>query len=229
MEKIRIRDWKGRIRNTASNHGSGFGRPKNLRSGSGSTNTEFNYVTVGTGTFLLLVVGLGIFSRTYQPGELGLGHAAQPGVQHLDQGDEGGALHSLRYIGSWLRKRSAQCCGSGSTSQRYGSGSGSGSRSGSFYHQAKIIRKIWNPIILWLFLTFYLNVMDPEHWWGQWDMSPVFIIYRQVRIQHFPDLDSGAQHVAFCKTKQKFSMIFVWFFKNVQAAAEKSKTEKMAI
>ncbi len=44
--------------------------------------------------------------------------------------------------------------GSGSTSQRYGSGSGSGSR--SFYHHAKIIRKILNPTILWLFLTFYL-------------------------------------------------------------------------
>ncbi len=40
--------------------------------------------------------------------------------------------------------------GSGSTSQRYGSGSG------SFYHHAKIIRKTLNPIILWLFLTFYL-------------------------------------------------------------------------
>ncbi len=40
--------------------------------------------------------------------------------------------------------------GSGSTSQRYGSGSG------SFYHHAKIIRKILNPTILWLFLTFYL-------------------------------------------------------------------------
>ena len=36
--------------------------------------------------------------------------------------------------------------GSGSTSQRYGSGSGSGS--GSFYHHAKIIRKIFNPTIL---------------------------------------------------------------------------------
>ncbi len=43
--------------------------------------------------------------------------------------------------------------GSGSTSQRYGSGFGSGS--GSFYH-AKIIRKILNSTILWLFLTFYL-------------------------------------------------------------------------
>jgi hypothetical protein len=39
--------------------------------------------------------------------------------------------------------------GSGSTSQRYGS------RSGSFYHHAKIIRKISNPTILWLFLIFY--------------------------------------------------------------------------
>jgi hypothetical protein len=36
--------------------------------------------------------------------------------------------------------------GSGSTSQRYGSRSGSGS--GSFYHHAKIIRKILNPTIL---------------------------------------------------------------------------------
>ncbi len=44
--------------------------------------------------------------------------------------------------------------GSGSTSQRYGSGSGSGS--GSFYHHAKIIRKILNPT-MWLFLTFYLR------------------------------------------------------------------------
>ena len=35
---------------------------------------------------------------------------------------------------------------SGSNSQRYGSGSGSGS--GSFYHHAKIIRKILNPSIL---------------------------------------------------------------------------------
>ncbi len=48
--------------------------------------------------------------------------------------------------------------GSGSTIQRCGSksGSGSGSGSGSFYHHAKIIRKILNPTILWLFLTFYL-------------------------------------------------------------------------
>ncbi len=38
--------------------------------------------------------------------------------------------------------------GSGSTSQRYGSGSGIGS--GSFYHHAKIIRKILNPTILYL-------------------------------------------------------------------------------
>ncbi len=42
--------------------------------------------------------------------------------------------------------------GSGSTSQRYGSGYGSG----PFYDHAKIIRKILNPTILWLFLTFYL-------------------------------------------------------------------------
>jgi hypothetical protein len=34
--------------------------------------------------------------------------------------------------------------GSGSTSQRYGSGSGSR----SFYHHAKLIRKILNPTIL---------------------------------------------------------------------------------
>ncbi len=53
-----------------------------------------------TGTFLLLVVGLGILSRTYHPGEFALGHAAQPGVQHLDQGDEGGAFHSLRHLGT---------------------------------------------------------------------------------------------------------------------------------
>ncbi len=38
--------------------------------------------------------------------------------------------------------------GSGCTNRRYGSGSG------SFYHHAKIIRKILNPSILWLFLTF---------------------------------------------------------------------------
>ncbi len=38
--------------------------------------------------------------------------------------------------------------GSESTSQRYGSGSGSGSGLGSFYHYAKIIRKILNPTIL---------------------------------------------------------------------------------
>jgi hypothetical protein len=38
--------------------------------------------------------------------------------------------------------------GSGSTSQRYGSGPGSGCGSGSFYHHAKIIRKILNPTIL---------------------------------------------------------------------------------
>ncbi len=46
-----------------------------------------------------------------------------------------------------------QCSGSGSTSHRYGSGSGSGS--GSFYHHAKIIRKILNPTILWLFVTLF--------------------------------------------------------------------------
>ncbi len=44
--------------------------------------------------------------------------------------------------------------GSRSTCQRYGSGSTSGSR--SFYHHTKTIRKILNPTILWLFLTFYL-------------------------------------------------------------------------
>ncbi len=32
-----------------------------------------------------------------------------------------------------------------------------GSGSGSFYHHAKIIRKILNPTILWLCLTFYLG------------------------------------------------------------------------
>ncbi len=36
--------------------------------------------------------------------------------------------------------------GSGSTSQRYGSG--------SFYHQAKIVRKTLIPIVLWLLLDF---------------------------------------------------------------------------
>ncbi len=46
--------------------------------------------------------------------------------------------------------------GSGSTSQRYGSGSCSGSGSGSFSHHAKLVRKTLIPIILWLFLTFYL-------------------------------------------------------------------------
>ncbi len=39
---------------------------------------------------------------------------------------------------------------SGSTSQRYGSGSG------SFYHDAQIVRKTLSPTILWLLLTFYL-------------------------------------------------------------------------
>jgi hypothetical protein len=38
--------------------------------------------------------------------------------------------------------------GSGSTNQMYGSG--------SFYFHAKIVRKTLIPIILWLFLTFYL-------------------------------------------------------------------------
>ncbi len=47
---------------------------------------------------------------------------------------------------SWMTYR--QCSGSGSISQRYGSG--------SFYHQAKIVRKTLIPTILWLFLTFYL-------------------------------------------------------------------------
>ncbi len=41
--------------------------------------------------------------------------------------------------------------GSGSISQRFGFGSG------SFYHQAKIIRKTWIPTALWLLLTFYLS------------------------------------------------------------------------
>jgi hypothetical protein len=39
---------------------------------------------------------------------------------------------------------------SGSTSQRYGSGSGSG----SFYHQAKIVRKTLIPTVLGLLLEF---------------------------------------------------------------------------
>ncbi len=38
------------------------------------------------------------------------------------------------------------CCGSGSVNQIYGSGSGSG----SFYHQAKIVRKILISTVLWL-------------------------------------------------------------------------------
>jgi hypothetical protein len=38
--------------------------------------------------------------------------------------------------------------GSESISQRYGSGSGS--RSGSFYHQAKKVRKTLIPTVLWL-------------------------------------------------------------------------------
>jgi hypothetical protein len=48
--------------------------------------------------------------------------------------------------------------GSGSTSQRYGSGSG------SFYHHAKIIRKILNLAILWLsdFLSLKNNVNLPS-------------------------------------------------------------------
>ncbi len=49
-----------------------------------------------------------------------------------------------------------QCCGficfwafwSGSSSQRYGSGSG------SFYHQAKILRKTLIPTVLWLLFDF---------------------------------------------------------------------------
>jgi hypothetical protein len=42
--------------------------------------------------------------------------------------------------------------GSGSTSQRYGSGSGSG----TFYYNAKIVRKTLIPTIVRLFLNFYL-------------------------------------------------------------------------
>jgi hypothetical protein len=42
--------------------------------------------------------------------------------------------------------------GSGSISQRHGFGSGSGS--GSFYHQAKIVRKTLIPAALWLLFDF---------------------------------------------------------------------------
>jgi hypothetical protein len=40
----------------------------------------------------------------------------------------------------------SQCCGSGYISQRYGSGPGTDS--GSFYHQAKMLRKILIPTVL---------------------------------------------------------------------------------
>ncbi len=48
--------------------------------------------------------------------------------------------------------------GSGSTSQRYGSGYGS--RSGSFYHQAKIVRKTLIPTVLWLLLDIFNNYVN---------------------------------------------------------------------
>ncbi len=49
-------------------------------------------------------------------------------------------------VQAWISSK--QCSGSGSISQRYGSGSG------SFYHQAKIVRKNLIPNVLWLLLDF---------------------------------------------------------------------------
>jgi hypothetical protein len=64
-----------------------------------------------------------------------------------------------------------QCCGSGSTGSTYFPGSGfgsisqrhgSGSRcgSGSFYHQAKKIRKTLIPTALWLLFDFFIFEND---------------------------------------------------------------------
>jgi hypothetical protein len=50
---------------------------------------------------------------------------------------------------SGKRQLFQQCCGSGSISQRYGSGSG------SFYHDAKIVRQTLIPSVLWLLFALF--------------------------------------------------------------------------
>jgi hypothetical protein len=68
----------------------------------------------------------------------------------------------LMRVKSWQdtggKKGGNQCCGSGSISTRYGSG--------SFYHQAKIVRKTLIPTVLWLlydFLSFKNDVASKSN------------------------------------------------------------------
>jgi hypothetical protein len=54
-----------------------------------------------------------------------------------------GLLYGRKHTDKGLKERSYnQCCGSGSSSQKNGSGSG------SFYHQANIVRKTLIPTVL---------------------------------------------------------------------------------
>jgi hypothetical protein len=67
-----------------------------------------------------------------------------------------GLLYGRKHTDKGLKKRYyKQCCGSGSSSQRYGSG--------SFYHQAKIVRKtLIPPVFLFDFLSLKNDVSVPS-------------------------------------------------------------------